>query len=227
MAEDEKIETEESSTSEETNEEETKNKEVEENEEEESQEETTSSENSKFNSLRNRNAELSQDRKNLQAVVNRLLTASPAIEKKEEEVSEDSEVTPAIFNKTRKEHSEQLRQATGVINTLLDRVDELSIIQSPVGLKYKENRTTVEQYRLDKYNAGQYVTREEALAIVLARQGISLSSSSTKKKVKKQKIKPSGDVQSADSSKPKTTASKKFADLTEEEQEERLKGLVY
>lgn len=179
------------------------------------------------NSLKSRNAELEVDNRRQKELLNTLMQMGvhnqgqqtfqqPVVQDVDDD---DSDLDPAVAKRLKKMQAQATQQVQGVIGGVLEEMDKSAILSSPRSALYRKYENEVEQFRRNMYAQGRYFKREEALANVLLTKGESFTETPKKKvkKVVKQKVKPAGETQKAEtvSSKEKkpSTLKEKLKDV--------------
>lgn len=180
------------------------------------------------NELQLRVKELTDQKSHLTSLVDRLVDQMSTIKSSggEEEEEEESDLSPE--DRARKKNvkvvQERLQRFENTLGRVMDDMDRISIQGSPLGSSYNKYSGDVEALRAEKIKMGRYLTREEALALVLAKkQMLGQSVDSQKKRVVKQAIKPAGETKSASGGAKEKQAQKSSKNTPEE----RLQGLKF
>lgn len=189
---------------------------AEETSEEEAEEEDGSKKTNSDDGMVERNQTLEAEKRQLQGLVDKLLsrTGRPESDEEEEDEEDLTEEEQRIVRRVERRNAKERKHIQNMVGGIFDRIDEIEITNSSLRSAYIEHKSDVEALRNEKARNGQYLKREEALALILVRKGRHPSGSSGTRVVKT-KVKPIGETKK---SAPARAASK------EKTPEERLAG---
>lgn len=165
--------------------------------------------------------ELSEDNSKLKGMLTQLIENQQhqtQLANQRQQVTQGYEDEEDAPTRREAELANKLTQTQNVLGDMVDKMDKLSIKSSMYAEEYLENEQEVELYRRERGSQNQYVTREDALALVLVKKGYHKRTAKRVKKVNKQKLQPVGETK-------KAAPMKKSSD--DQTLEERLQGVKF